>query len=72
MKIIFLLHLWTFKTPILANLNVQRCKRNYNKNKPYCHKVVPFPFIMFGEKSIIEKCDRELVSQNEYFTPLDI
>lgn len=42
-------------------------KRNYNKNKPYCDKVVPFPFIMFGEISIIEKCDRELVSKEEYF-----
>ena len=49
-------------------LNEKRCKRNYNKNKLYCHKVVPFPFIMFGEKSIIEKMDREFVSQkNEYF-----
>jgi len=42
-------------------------KRNYNKNKIYSNKVIPFPFIMFGEISIIEKCDKELVSQDEYF-----
>jgi hypothetical protein len=30
-------------------------KRNYNKNKIYKNNVVPFPFIMFGEISIIEK-----------------
>jgi hypothetical protein len=32
-------------------------KRNYNKTKIYNSNVVPFPFIMFGEKSIIEKID---------------
>ena len=42
-------------------------KRNYNKTKKYNQKVVPFPFIMFGNKSLIEKCDRELVSETEYF-----
>lgn len=42
-------------------------KRNYNKTKKYSDKVVPFPFIMFGHKSLIEKCDRELVSKSEYF-----
>jgi hypothetical protein len=42
-------------------------KRNYNKNKIYKENVVPFPFIMFGEKSLIEKCDTELVSKDEYF-----
>jgi hypothetical protein len=30
-------------------------KRNYNKTKLYNPNVVPFPFIMFGEVSIIEK-----------------
>ena len=29
--------------------------------------VVPFPFIMFGEKSLIEKCDNELVNEVDYF-----
>jgi hypothetical protein len=42
-------------------------KRNYNKTKIYKSNVVPFPFIMFGEKSLIEKCDTELVSDHEYF-----
>lgn len=30
-------------------------KRNYNKKKKYRENVVPFPFIMFGEVSLIEK-----------------
>jgi hypothetical protein len=42
-------------------------KRNYNKNKTYKSNVIPFPFIMFGEKSLIEKCDTELVNEIEYF-----
>lgn len=42
-------------------------KRNYNKNKIYNKKVVPFPFIMFGETAIIEKCDKELLSYDNYF-----
>lgn len=32
-------------------------KRNYNKTKNYKKNVVPFPFIMFGETSIIEKIE---------------
>jgi len=32
-------------------------KRNYNRTKIYNQNVVPFPFIMFGEVSIIEKID---------------
>ena len=32
-------------------------KRNYNKNKQYKNNVIPFPFIMFGEISIIEKIE---------------
>jgi hypothetical protein len=42
-------------------------KRNYNKNKNYKDNVRPFPFIMFGNKSLIEKCDRELVDVESYF-----
>ena len=30
-------------------------KRNYNKKKKYKENVIPFPFIMFGEVSLIEK-----------------
>lgn len=41
-------------------------KRNYNKTKIYNTKVVPFPFIMFGEISLIEKCDMEKVTKEEY------
>ena len=29
-------------------------KRNFSKSKSYRHKVVPFPFIMFGPISILE------------------
>lgn len=42
-------------------------KRNYNMNKTYKNNVIPFPFIMFGEISIIEKIDKELVSDSQYF-----
>jgi hypothetical protein len=42
-------------------------KRNYNKNKTYKDNVIPFPFIMFGETSLIEKIDKELVSDSDYF-----
>jgi hypothetical protein len=42
-------------------------KRNYNKTKKYNENVVPFPFIMFGDLSLIEKCDKEFVSKEEYF-----
>ena len=42
-------------------------KRNYSKSKIYDKKVVPFPFIMFGETAIIEKCDKEFVSYQDYF-----
>jgi len=41
-------------------------KRNYNNKKTYNANVVPFPFIMFGEKSLIEKCDTEILSKEEY------
>ena len=42
-------------------------KRNYNKKKIYKKNVVSFPFIMFGEVSLIEKCDTDLVSKEQYF-----
>ena len=41
-------------------------KRNYNKTKIYKTNVIPFPFIMFGEKSLIEKCDTEMITKEEY------
>ena len=45
-------------------------KRNYNKTKLYNSNVVPFPFIMFGEVSIIEKINctdpsQRLLSQSD-------
>ena len=48
-------------------------KRNYNKTKKYNDNVVPFPFIMFGETSIIEKIDNTNVAsvikiQRVFFT----
>lgn len=41
-------------------------KRNYNKTKEYESNVVSFPFIMFGPTSLIEKCDKDLLSNDEY------
>lgn len=40
---------------IYKNNKVIYFKRNYNRNKTYAENVVPFPFIMFGKISIIEK-----------------
>jgi hypothetical protein len=41
-------------------------KRNYNKKKKYRENVIPFPFIMFGEVSVIEKIlERNLNSTTE-------
>lgn len=40
---------------ILNNVNVTFFKRNYNKTKKYKENVIPFPFIMFGETSLVEK-----------------
>ena len=40
-------------------------KRNYNKTKTYKNNVVPFPFIMFGEISIIEKLTELNLMQNK-------
>lgn len=41
-------------------------KRNYNKTKNYKNNVVPFPFIMFGEVSIIEKLENRYYSYYKY------
>ena len=43
-------------------------KRNYNKTKIYNKNVIPFPFIMFGEISIIEKIDNQTIhiDSNKY------
>lgn len=40
-------------------------KRNYNKTKKYKNNVIPFPFIMFGEVSIIEKLENNFFSENK-------
>jgi hypothetical protein len=40
-------------------------KRNYNKTKVYNKNVVPFPFIMFGDFSIIEKIGHSHFSHNK-------
>ena len=42
-------------------------KRNYNKTKIYKNNVVPFPFIMFGEISLIEKLDDVIISNPDNF-----
>jgi hypothetical protein len=41
-------------------------KRNYNKTKIYKNNVVPFPFIMFGDVSIIEKIVHKSYSDYKY------
>jgi hypothetical protein len=41
-------------------------KRNYNKTKLYNKNVIPFPFIMFGETSIIEKIENTYYSETKY------
>lgn len=41
-------------------------KRNYNKTKVYKNNVVPFPFIMFGDVSIIEKIENKTYSEYKY------
>lgn len=41
-------------------------KRNYNKTKKYKNNVIPFPFIMFGDISIIEKLDNRYYSYYKY------
>ena len=40
-------------------------KRNYNKKKIYKQNVIPFPFIMFGEVSIIEKLLEKNYTESE-------
>jgi len=51
----------------IPNPNILFFKRNCSKNKIYPKNVIPFPFIMFGTKSLIERMDRDLYSQEEYF-----
>ena len=41
-------------------------KRNYNKTKIYKNNVIPFPFIMFGDVSIIEKIEHIAYSDFKY------
>jgi hypothetical protein len=41
-------------------------KRNYNKTKIYKNNVIPFPFIMFGHVSIIEKIEHTNYSDYKY------
>jgi hypothetical protein len=43
-------------------------KRNYNKIKTYKSNVVPFPFVMFGQASIIEKIEEQFYSEQKYNT----
>jgi len=40
-------------------------KRNYNKTKIYKKNVVPFPFVMFGDVSIIEKLQYSAYENNK-------
>lgn len=47
--------------------NIHFFKRNYDKKVSYEENVYPFPFIMFGNTSLIEKIDRQLIPNKEYF-----
>ena len=40
-------------------------KRNYNKTKVYKNNVIPFPFIMFGQVSIIEKLSNSVYLEDK-------
>jgi len=48
--------------------NIHFFKRNYDKKVNYENNVYPFPFIMFGKTSLIEKIDRQLVSSEKYLS----
>lgn len=48
--------------------NIHFFKRNYDKNIAYEKNVYPFPFIMFGNTSLIERIDRQIVSKHQYLT----
>ena len=48
--------------------NIHFFKRNYDGKVHYEENVYPFPFITFGQKNIIEKIDRNMVSQDFYFS----
>jgi hypothetical protein len=48
--------------------NIHFFKRNYDKNVNYESNVYPFPFIMFGKTSLIEKIDRQIVSKEKYLS----
>jgi hypothetical protein len=41
-------------------------KRNYNSKKKYNANVVPYPFIMFGKYSLVEKIDKGLCSKTQH------
>ena len=48
--------------------NIHFFKRNYDKNVLYESNVYPFPCIMFGATSLIEKIDRQIVPIEKYFS----
>ena len=48
--------------------NIHFFKRNYDGKVHYEENVYPFPFIMFGKTSLIEKMDRQLVSKEQYLS----
>jgi hypothetical protein len=48
--------------------NIHFFKRNYDKNITYENNVYPFPFIMFGNTSLIERIDRQIVPKDKYLS----
>ncbi len=48
--------------------NIYFFKRNYDKNITYENNVYPFPFIMFGNTSLIERIDRQIVPKDKYLS----
>jgi hypothetical protein len=48
--------------------NIHFFKRNYDKFVNYEDNVYPFPFIMFGQTSLIEKIDCKLLPKEKYLS----
>jgi hypothetical protein len=51
------------------NKNLFFFKRNYSKHQVYFKNVISFPFIMFGPNNIMERIDRQMVTESDYIMP---
>jgi hypothetical protein len=50
----------------IKNEKILFFKKNVDKLHSYLNNVIPFPFIMFGVKSMIERMDRDFISKELY------